>query len=409
MENKSTLKFRLRIIIFFLFICIIVMIATVYILENESKNENQIASNTTNNILENTVKLNNEVDDDEKGNEKDTEKGNIKIRYAYAYNIETADSLNEMEEDGYIDILEIYPTGAELEKLNTLFKDISLEKADLSRYAGTNFLPAVTGMYEVTIDSEHKLLLDYDAEWAYYTKNEEDSYLIDSPTDFVNEVQKIVSEKLEKTLKKYTAEEIVIINEETTDEIYVKDEEHIKMLTENLKFVKVNIDKDDMKDEKHTYTVNLNNGIIIDVYASSVIGYVYDEEECYVAFMNDYGDIVEKIFENYISGREDTLNSNKIVAKYLGNEYTIDNEDEVKKINNLLKICSYKQHDWLEDFGEDDYGDEDIVIDLGKSKLIIPGNKTIGNRYYIDENGKNYLISDLSEIENYFKDLVHYE
>ena len=78
-------------------------------------------------------------------------------------------------------------------------------------------------------------------------------------------------------------------------------------------------------------------------------------------------------------------------------------------IDHLVMECQYNDYDFLKDYSEEQFGDEDIIIQLENSKIIIPGNRTIGNRYYINEKGKVYMVSSLSEVETYFKELVDYQ
>ena len=60
---------------------------------------------------------------------------------------------------------------------------------------------------------------------------------------------------------------------------------------------------------------------------------------------------------------------------------------------------------------EADFGDSDIIINVNKTKYIIPGEMYIGNRYFMDAAGKVYNVSGLSNsmTEKYVKELVNYK
>lgn len=327
----------------------------------------------------------------------------IKIRYAYAYNVATADSLNKMNDDGeYIDILEITLAGDDLERVNNLLHKQSFKKVN-------NLRLAVVDEYEVTINDEIKLSICPGEKYAYYS-NGNDSFLTAISEDFVNEIDRIVQAEASKNFREVFSEKITITSENNI-QVNITDEKHIKTLTENLKYTRVNINDNEMEKEKIDYIVDLNNGTKIYTYFASCLGYIIDEnkDEFYVAFITNYEDIVSTIFENYASGRNESIKAEEIVVKYLGNEYKISEEEKVEYIINSLKMCQYSSHDWLSDFDEDDYGEEDIVIEIGKCRVIIPGDRTLGNRYYIDEDNNTYMLWMISDLESYFKQLVNYK
>lgn len=327
----------------------------------------------------------------------------IKIRYAYTYNVATADALNEINEDGeYIDILEINLEGKTLEKVTSLLEKQSYKKIE-------NLMLAVMDVYEVNINDEIKLSITPGRNYAQYNKGKE-SFIIKISEELVNEIDRIVQEEASKNIGKFSSEKITIISEDN-NQVTITDEEYIKQLEKNSKHTKVNINEDELNDEKINYIVDLNNGTKIYVYFASCLGKVVNEngKNYYVAFIGDYENIVEIMFENYVSGRNEKIKTEEILVKYLGKEYSIKDKDEVKSIIDKLKVCEYNTYDWLEDFTEEDYGEEDIVIIIGNNKVIIPGNSGIGNRYYIDEEENAYMISGLNELEKYFKELVDYK
>lgn len=343
----------------------------------------------------------------------ENEESSIKIRYAYAYNIPTADSLNELEDEEYIDILEIYLENEELENVKKLLEDITFEEVDLTKYAYTNLAIAVGGMYEVTINNSIVLLLDYPGDrWGQYTKGKE-SFIFEvteKEEKLINEIDRIVQEKVNETSEKFSAEKITISSQNYMN-VNITDKEHIQLLIEKLKYSKVNITEDEMENEEIVYTVDLNNGIKLYIYHASMIGKIIKEndENYYVAFMTDFDEIVKRMFENYAAGRNESIQAEQITVKYLGKEYIISDKEKVKYVIDKLKISEYNSHDWLKDFNEKEYGDEDIVVNLEKSKVIIPGNKTIANRYYIDEKNNVYTVSLATGVEEYIKELVGYK
>ena len=405
-DDKKVIKLKLNFVIAIILASIlIVSIVVVALLKVNSTKNKKLESNTEkHNINQNT-----DITTTEKNtNNEDT----IKIRYAYTYSVPTADDLNEMQNEeygeNYINILEIKLEGNRLEEISQILENVSFEKADLSAYKGTNLAIGVGGEFEVTINNDMTLLLD--SRWSLYTKGEE-SYIIETPEELYDKIASIVQEEVNKNAKNYSSKKITIIprNAESED-VVITDEKHIDMLIESFKYSKVNIHEEEMEDETETYMIDLNNGVQVYLFHASTIGCVIDNtEKYYVAFMTDFEDIVSTLYENYIEGRTNTIKADKILVKYQGKEYKVEDKNKVGKIiDHLIMECQYNDYDFLKDYSEEQFGDEDIIIQLENSKIIIPGNISIGNRYYINEYGKVYMISGLSELETYFKELVGY-
>lgn len=332
------------------------------------------------------------------------EEKSITIRYAYGYNVATAELLNKMNKDEkYIDILEIKLEDENLRKISTLLEKQSYKKVN-------DIGLVVLDVYEVKINDEIELSICPGEEYASYYPKGKKSFLIEISEELVNEIDRIVQEEAKKNIKEFSSQKITIISEDNR-KINIIDEEDIKQLKEKSMCKKVKADKNILENEKKSYTVDFNNGTKIYVYFASSLGKIIEEngEEYYVVFIEGYEDIVETMFENYISGRNDSIRAEEIIVKYLGKDYRIKDEEKVKYIINKLKTCNYDSYRGLYSLTEEDYGEEDIVIIIGNNKVIIPGNKVIANRYYIDEKGKTYMIWNLNELEKYFKELVDYK
>lgn len=336
----------------------------------------------------------------------------IKIRYAYAYNLETADALNEISENGnVIDILEINLEGEEFLNIQKMLQKTSFKKVE-------NLDLLVIDQYQVVVNDDYKLSICPGEDYAYYQEGN-NSFIIKISEELVNEIDKIVESRVSQTITEESSEKITLSKvffddkeeEEIAKDLEITDKKHIKTILESLKYSKVNITEEELAGEDIEYVVDLNNGLKVCTYHASVLGYLLDEnnEKIFVSFYTDFDYIVELMYENYISGRNDTLKANEIVVKYKDKEIKINESEKVEEIIEKLKMCSYFSPDYLDDFGTSDYSSNDILIEVGKSLYIIPGEKTMGNRYYIDGNKKAYLVSSLRDLESYFKELVGYQ
>ena len=229
---------------------------------------------------------------------------NIKIRYAYAYSVDTADTLNEihMEQYGknYIDILEFYVTGEYLEEINDILNNISFEKVDLSKYKYTNYMIGVEGQYEVTINNNIVLLMD--EEYSLYIRGDE-TYIIYTPKALGQLINKIVQERAFGSQEIRNIDKITIISKDNSSEIVnITNKSDIDYLKENLRYAKIDMRDEEMGDTTYLYIIDLNNGMKIKVY--SFIGYITDgNEEYYVAFISDFNEIVSKIYDKYTSSK----------------------------------------------------------------------------------------------------------
>ena len=104
-----------------------------------------------------------------------------------------------------------------------------------------------------------------------------------------------------------------------------------------------------------------------------------------------------------------TYQAEQITVNYHGKEYIISDKDKVKYMIEKLKMSEYNSHDWLNNFDEKEYGDEDIIVKIGNNKIIIPGNRTIANRYFIDKKNNVYIVLLSEGIEGDIKELVGYK
>lgn len=344
-----------------------------------------------------------------KGYKKDIR--SIKIRYAYAYNVQTADDLNEINEDGnYIDILEVNLEKEELCKIKSLIEKLSFREIN-------NLDLVVIDTYQVVVNDDYKLYISPSQDYACYIKGN-NVFIIEISEELINEIEKIVQKNVSKTIE-YSSDKLTISKvfyedeeeKENAKDIEITNPKHIETILESVQYSKVNITEEELAGEEIEYIVDFNNGLKICTYYASILGYILDEnnDKTFIAFNTDFDYMVQLMYENYISGRNDTLKASEIVVKYKDKEVKITESEKVEEIIEKLKMCSYFSPDYLEDFGTSDYSSNDILIEVGKFLYIIPGEKTMGNRYYIDENKKAYLVTSLRDLESYFKELVGYQ
>ena len=318
----------------------------------------------------------------------------ITIKYYEGYNFGTGDAIR--------DTIPLNTINLKSDDLNELSKLIKvLTKVKYSKYDERyrhipydylldNYKLEINGNFIIYIGDQYGIV----AEKNDYFKVPEELY---------NKILKITQNYNEQNLyKKINSTKITIISEQ--EKFEVTDEEQLNQLS-NYQYYVINAsDKDFENLGKIAYTLDLNDGRKIDTYLG-VLSCIYYEngthEYIYTGNLENY---VEKIIGN----SKVKLNTNtvtSIIVTYKNKEYIIDNKDKILEILKELKNLKYDDYDYLKSMSEADFDENDIKIFVNNSKYIIFENQC----FYIDEDGKWYFVSELYNLEKYFKDLVNYD
>ena len=116
-----------------------------------------------------------------------------------------------------------------------------------------------------------------------------------------------------------------------------------------------------------------------------------------------FSDIKEKIEKSKVDLETGIVN--KIIVTYKNREYIIDDKDKISEILEEFKNLEYFNIDNFKSSLEEELNNKyDIHIYVNNTEYIIHQI----SRFYIDKDGKLYNVSELSNLEEYFKELVNY-
>ena len=322
----------------------------------------------------------------------------ITIKYYNGYNIATGDAIKES-----IPAFKIELQKEELEKATSFIK--TLEYFHIEKDCGKkeNCIDIIEDNYELIINNKFSLYLD--KEYGF-VEDPYDTFKV--PEELYNLVVKQVEKNnKENVYKQLNSKKLTIIS--NGEKLEVKDPKYIEEIS-NYNYYKTNIkDNDEVYEEdKLTYTLDLNDGRKIDLYFISPLSRLYNKDGSHInIYSGDLYELIDKIYNNS-KVKMNTSPVNVIRVTFKGKEYKITDKTKINEIINELKYLEYSDCDYAK---ESDYGDEDILIYINKTKYIIPGEEFIGNRLYVDEAGKLYSVSNLTntKTEKYVKELVNYK
>ncbi|NLA33182.1 MAG: hypothetical protein GX864_04520 [Mollicutes bacterium] len=280
----------------------------------------------------------------------------ISIEYYPFYNISTAESLNNMN-DEFI----------EKQVITLNQKDINLIKSNLDKIHDDNVHYSKCNCiflddYKMIINGKYELIIGYD--WGEYIF--ENKRIVVNIPDYINKfLESKVTEHNKKIFKKISASKIEIKND--TKKVNLL-EEHRKNFINDFSYLKVNMDEDYLKfDKGYIYEINIDDSKIIYVYTDCSMGYLFDKVTGEATFI-----LINGINDNYL---QKLLN--------VGGD-----------INYLIKEfhVSYEEHNVV----------EDNVFVKTKKELIENLNRCIGTNMVYGEGA--FLAGDSQDILKIYND-----
>ena len=325
----------------------------------------------------------------------------ITIKYYNGYNIATGDAISDT-----IPAFKVELKGKDLEKVSKLVKSLTYYKIPEEDGCenSKDCLNTIFDNYELIVNNEFSLYLD--KEYGFVT---EPYNTFKVPEDLYKMISNKVEENNKKNVyKQLNSKKLLILH--GNERYEVKDTVYVEELSK-YDYYKINAKDEEFKEETIEYILDLGDGRTIDLYHASVLSRMNEKDGThYYIHSGDLAELVEKIYKNS-KIKIVTENVSIITVTYQGNKYTIEDQNKINEIVNELKYLEYNDYNYSSKMSETDFGDSDIIINVNKTKYIIPGEMYIGNRYFIDVTGKVYNVSGLSNsmTEKYVKELVNYK
>lgn len=319
----------------------------------------------------------------------------IKVTYTYQYQEESFD----------VDI-----TDTELIKMI----NNSIINKKLDNYSSQIGL-AVMGQYKVNLGNNTSFTFDsYDADGFVMMFNEDKKFLTKINPEILKRVIEIVDAKLTENVEIYKTNKISITKAEKgeNDAILKKDNTNIEEKTaieyiinqcKNVYTKEINYEPSIVNPD---YEINFNNNIKLLLYSQNERGWMLKDGFLLEAYgLNSFDTILENAFEN-ISEKKQMFTTDKIKIISPNKEIEITNKDTVEKITTTLIYSKIYRPDWIENYNIKEEYDTGIKVKINDNEFLIPGIKTIGNRYVITKDNKISLCFPLQNIEKDINELL---
>lgn len=315
---------------------------------------------------------------------------NIKITYTYRWSNESFD-------------IEVNDT----EIIKFITENISNKK--LNNYSGQIGL-AIMGEYTVDLGNDISFKFDsYDDDGFVIIETANKNFLTKIQPEILKKVIEIVDKKLTENIEMFKTDKITI-NEKNDESIIEPREivektaiEYVLEICKNIYTKQINYEPSIVAPD---YEINFNNEVRIGIYKKQDKGWLWEDGIIYEAYgLNAFDTIIENALDN-VAEREKMFKTDTITL--ISPEKTVEVEDKeiIEKITTNLMYSTIGEPKWLETYDITNEYNSGVKVKLNDYEFLIPGNKTIGNRYIISKDKKLKLCYPLQDIEQYINDIL---
>lgn len=315
---------------------------------------------------------------------------NIKITYTYRWSNESFD-------------IEVNDT----EIIKFITENISNKK--LNNYSGQIGL-AIMGEYTVDLGNDISFKFDsYDDDGFVIIETANKNFLTKIQPEILKKVIEIVDKKLTENIEMFKTDKITI-NEKNDENIIeprkVEEKtaiEYILEICKNIYTKQINYEPSIVALD---YEINFNNEVRIGIYKKQDKGWLWKDGIIYEAYgLNAFDTIIENAVDN-VAKREKMFKTDTITL--ISPEKTVEVKDKeiIEKITTNLIYSTIGEPKWLETYDITNEYNSGVKVKLNDYEFLIPGNKTIGNRYIISKDKKLKLCYPLQDIEQYINDIL---
>ncbi|MCI9286477.1 MAG: hypothetical protein HFJ57_00540 [Clostridia bacterium] len=320
----------------------------------------------------------------------------IKVTYTYRW----------QEENFSIDV-----TDTELIKL--IENNISNKKLD--NYSSQIGL-AIMGEYNVKLGNDISFEFDsYDDDGFVMINDKDKHFLTKINPEILKRIIEIVDVKLTENIQIFKTDKITVtkrimqenkasvLNEYKVD---IEEKTAIDYILEQCK----NIYTEDINYElsivSPDYELDFNNNLKLLIYKENQKGFMIKDGFLLRAYgLNSFDTILENTFDN-LETKKQMFTGDKVTIKSPNKSIEITNKDTIEKIVTPLIYSKIYRPDWIENYNITEEYNKGIKIDINDNEFLIPGIRTIGNRYVITKDNKISLCFPLQDIEKYTYELL---
>ncbi len=393
MEENNQRKVSLKTVIIIIMIIAILIIGIVIIIKGIVKDNKTFNSNPNSNEIKET--------DEEETYICNEDIKSITIKYYEGYYIASGDAIYDN-----IPLNTINLESDDLKEISKLIKGLTKFKYSEDDEISEHIHHQVVDKYKLEINDNFIIYIA--SQYGKVAETEDDYFKV--PEELYNKISEIAQNYNNENLyKKINSTKITIISGQ--EKLEVTNEAQLNRLS-NFQYYVTNVPDEVFENEEVIYTLDLNDGRKIDIYLASILSCIYYEdgthEYIYTGMLENYvkqifNDIKEKIEKSKVDLETGIVN--KIIVTYKNREYIIDDKDKISEILEEFKNLEYFNIDNFKSSLEEELNNKyDIHIYVNNTEYIIHQI----SRFYIDKDGKLYNVSELSNLEEYFKELVNY-
>lgn len=404
MEEKGTIKRKLRLLICFLIIIIVgITLFGIWYYYSHSQQNPYIESPNYENKLNKFDK--------------------IQILYDYG-NIMSFSGTYEDEEDN---AFKIDVQGEQLVELQNILKNYNIESEkykieETGHYHGSTFydeIVIITAEYKVKFNDGSEMIIN-ERDYEIQYKNGDTYYLINDGKEISQKIIKLVDEKLHEEVIKADTKMISIkgltsgntlniSNQETILKIlnefrYAKD----AVVTEELYDTLIEYEKDDYDNKRKSYReleyrIDFNNGTIIKVgLRNGNVGCISAENNNFIEGIkinSKFIFMIHNIFTDYYKEKDKLFETEEIYIQHNNIERKLSDSEKTELLNKLLmiEIDGDKIRESISS------STNDYIIKINNNKIILDQNKN--NLYIVYANGDSSYIYSL-DLADYIRTLI---
>ena len=314
---------------------------------------------------------------------------NIKIRYTYSWTNE-----------GF----EIEVTDKQL--INFITENISNKK--LNNYSGQIGL-AIMGEYTVELGNNISLKFDSNEKEGYVMiKDEAKNFLTKIEPEILRKVEQIVDEKLTQNIEIFKTDQVRISenSEKCIVGRQIEEKTAIEYILERCKNIYIKEINYEPNIVRPNYEIQFNDNVKLLVYNMQSKGWLLKDGILSEAYgLNIFETIIKNAFDN-VEEREKMFKTDKITLISPEQTVEIRDQDIIEKITTNLMYSTIGEPKWLATYDITKEYNNGIKVQLNDYQFLIPGDKTIGNRYIISKDKKLELCYPLQDIEQYIYEVL---
>lgn len=320
---------------------------------------------------------------------------NIKVTYTYRWQEESFD-INVTDKD----LIEMIENSISNKKLENYSSQIGL---------------AIMGEYTIDIGNKTGFKFDsYDEDGFVIMYNNDKSFLTKINPEILRKIVDLVDEKLTEKVQMYKTDKISITKstkgENGTilkeDIVNIEEKTAIEYIINQCKNIYTKEINYQPSIVSPNYEIDFNNNIKLLIYSKEERGWMLKDGFLLEAYgLNVFDTILENSFDN-IANKKEMFTADKITITSPKKEIEITNKETIEKITTPIIYGNISRPDWIKTYNITEEYTTGIKVKINENEYLIPGIKTIGNRYVINKDGEISLCFTMQDIEKYIYELI---